>query len=481
MKPLQIKRMIILIIQNNKTILKVILLVGISLFFLVSCSFFDKEDTSIVIDEEVTQPKEHIQSQKPEKEENNITIENKKEEQQQPNIQEPTTLTEEEPAEEKEFIKPQLRGQEIGKENSDETKKQPSQKQSNIPFQQEFIKETTQKNTGFVPSQEDKNPKNEAAYWDRLEKIVKNADSYFKEQSSNSSFISKDGKLYNYTKKCYIDIPFLCNNQGLDEAYRSLECAILFLQGNQLAQYDGIDLKNEDKNMTVFAVTRHPSLNKYMFFSANGSNGSISEQDYQALLKSYEQNHGGMRRLTPLSEEYERILNFIRVYESRFDPYFVRNITMDDKYASVVFSSQSASWDVRQLILVRDETFWEVVMDGMEKEANPITAINRQFPDFNLNILPSYALYNKKSSIKTNYNDVLSIFLRDGVISSIDDVYYVSGTDEFCYVVLQNHSRYMCTKKEGEWYIKWVPTYKEAYDIMIAAGQSSLTFILLDE
>ena len=469
-------------IQNNKTILKIILLVGISLCFFVSCNFFSKNEIPTVPDEEVTQPKKQPQSQEPKKEENNITIENKKEEQeQQQNIQEPTTPIEEQPTEEKEFIKPQPRGKEIEKENSNETKKQPSQKQPNVPSQQEPIKETTTKNTVTIPSQEDKKPKSEAAYWDRLEKIVKNADSYFKEQNASSSFISKNGKLYNYTQQYYIDIPFLCSNQGLDEAYRSLECAILFLQGNQLAQYNGIELKNEDKKMTVFAATRHPSLNKYMFFSANGSSGSISAQEYQTLLKSYEQNHGGMKRLTPLSEEYERILNFIRVYESRFDPYFVRNITMDDKYASVVFSSQSASWDVRQLILVRDSTFWEVVMDGVEKEANPITAINRQLPDFNLNILPSYALYSKKSNIKTNYNDVLSIFLRDGVISSIDDVYYVSGTEEFCYVVLQNHSRYMCTKKEGEWYIKWVPDYKEAYDTMTAAGQSDLTFILLDE
>lgn len=475
-------------IPNNKTILfKLILFVGICFCFFVSCNFLDKKQVQNDTKEEALQPLKQTNSQPPNKEQTNMATpdEENKEGEQNDIEQEPIDSKEE--TEQKNFMEPQPRGKEIVKQNLDETKqqptqKQPAQKQTNIgSTTQEPKKEETAKNTVSMPVQEDKKSKSEAVYWERLGEIVGNATSYFYEQNESNRFISKNGKLYNDTQKNYIDIPFLCNNEGLNEAYRSLECTILYLKGSHLAQYNGMDLKEEDEEMTIFAATRHPSLNKYMFFSANGSGGSISEQDYQSLLRNYEQNHGNMKRLTSSSEEYERILNFIRVYESRFDPYFVRNITMDDKYASVVFSSQSASWDVRQLILIKDGTFWEVVMDGVEKEEDPIVAINKQLPDFNLNILPSYSIYAAKSLIKTNYNDVLSIFLSDGVISSIDDVYYVSGTDEFCYVVLQNYSRYVCTKQEGEWRIKWVSSYKEAYDTMIMVGQNDLTFLLFDE
>lgn len=324
-------------------------------------------------------------------------------------------------------------------------------------------------------------PKSEALYWERLENIANSATDYFTYNDTRSVFISKNGKLYNLSKKLYIDIPFLCDTQGLNKSYRGLDSYVLFLSVNELSKYSGITIKAGDTDMTVFAATRHPSQNVYMLTSANGSGGNISEKDYKTLMQSYLQEHGTVRRLAPSTEEYNRILNFIRVYESRFDEYFVRNITTDDKYASVVLSSQSTSWDVKQFILVKDSTFWEVVLDSLENEPDVIGTVNERIPGFNLNILPSYNLYGKRMALKTNYNDILSLFLKDGVITSIDDVYYISGTEQYSYIVLNNHSRYICTNQGEGWKIKWIATYREAYEFLTEEGQADLAFILLDE
>ena len=76
------------------------------------------------------------------------------------------------------------------------------------------------------------------------------------------------------------------------------------------------------------------------------------------------------------------------MYEGKYDSYYVRNITVDSKYAMVILSPQSDIGAVKQYILKKSNGIWEVVYDGLEKEPRLAMAINKSIPDFNLSIIP---------------------------------------------------------------------------------------------
>ena len=84
------------------------------------------------------------------------------------------------------------------------------------------------------------------------------------------------------------------------------------------------------------------------------------------------------------TEEYNRILNFLSMYEGKFGKYYVRSVTKDNKYAVVVLSSQADVNDIRQYILRKENNVWEVVMDKLENESRVNVAVNKKLPDFKI-------------------------------------------------------------------------------------------------
>ena len=104
------------------------------------------------------------------------------------------------------------------------------------------------------------------------------------------------------------------------------------------------------------------------------------------LLNKYEASHGAVTKLSPSMEEYERILNFIRVYEGNYDNYYVRDIRMDKKYAVVTFSTRNTTSNVKQYVLVNEDGFWEVAISNLDVQSNLDYAINSVLPDFNFSI-----------------------------------------------------------------------------------------------
>jgi aspartate-semialdehyde dehydrogenase len=84
--------------------------------------------------------------------------------------------------------------------------------------------------------------------------------------------------------------------------------------------------------------------------------------------------------LSSASAEYGRILNYIGLYEGRFEDLFVREIRKDNKHAVVTFSSASNTANIRQYVLENDNGFWEVVYPNVQLDIYPINAINKLSP-----------------------------------------------------------------------------------------------------
>ncbi len=180
-------------------------------------------------------------------------------------------------------------------------------------------------------------------------------------------------------------------------------------------------------------------------------------------------------------EEYERILNFIRVYEGNYDKYYVRDIRIDKKYAVVTFSTQNAPNNIKQYVLVNKDGFWEVAINNLDRQSNLYFAVNSILPDFNLSLLPPYNVYFYKNDMKADFSDVLKNMVFYEMIEQQSQVRYICGTTNYCYIILYGNERYLGKKINDDWDIKKVQSASDAVQSMQLDNKNAPTFIVLDE
>lgn len=318
-------------------------------------------------------------------------------------------------------------------------------------------------------------------YWQNIYELAASAQRYYTEYFGKTRLISKNGYLYNKAAETFVDINYLCDNENLSIRFIGYDYRILLMAGSDLATYSGLYVGNSDMGLTVFVSYKHPTDDKYLIASANNKIGIVSGADYRNLLGKYSQNHGAIKRLSYLSNEYDRILKFISIYESKFEEYYVRSIYVDNKYAMVTLSNKVSTADVKQYILVKDNNFWEVVMDGVENEARLVVAVNKKLPDFNIDMLPGYVIHDYRGSLKTDFSDVLQSMVVQGFVSGWAEVSYIAGTDNYCYAVTNTEAKYLAIRKENTWNINKVDSSFAAAQIMLKINTSAPIFILLDD
>ena len=319
------------------------------------------------------------------------------------------------------------------------------------------------------------------AYWNRLDTIVAAAQEYYTENFTKVRLVTKNGLLYNWSADEAVNVAYLCDYEGLDSRYHGLDVEILLIRGSDLSRESGLTIKESDMGLTVFAAQRHPSEDKYLIVSANSAGGVLPASRYQSIVSAYSQAHGTVQQLSPGGAEYERILSFVKLYEASYGKSFVRSIYADDKYALVTLSSQVSTAEVKQYILRKNGNLWEVVMGGIEQEGRVPVAVNRQLPDFNLTMLPSYSVYDYRNSMKATFVDLLPTLINNGYIESSADLYYIGGTDSYCYVVTLEGQRILCTNQNGGWTPVAVSSAAEARNMILQGNKFGPAFIVLDQ
>ena len=317
-------------------------------------------------------------------------------------------------------------------------------------------------------------------YWNSINDIASAAQNYYTENFNKIRLVSKNGVLYDATNDRTIDTSVLVGTGHLAAKYKTFNCSILLLKTEDIKQFKGINLANDGKGLAVFAVCQNPKGNSYLLTTARSKGGKISTTDYISVLGDYGQNHGAAGRLMSGTEEYNRILNFLSMYEGKFGKYYVRSVTKDNKYAVVVLSSQADVNDVKQYILRKENNVWEVVMDKLENESRVIVAVNKKLPDFNPELLPQYTIYDYKKTMLTDYTGVLHVLVRDKYVKSIADVKYIAGAGDYCYIVLENEVKYICYSGEYDWEINQVAELSSAVNFMTKKETNAPTFIIWD-
>ena len=139
------------------------------------------------------------------------------------------------------------------------------------------------------------------SHWSKLESTAKAGQNYYSEYYTKTRLITKNGYLFNYAAGTQITTDYLVNEGRLSQANTSSGISVMLMYGTDISAYGGNDvyIVPNDKEFTVFAFMKHPSENKYIFSSANGSYGTLSDSAYNSLLHAYSMNHGTVRRLTP--------------------------------------------------------------------------------------------------------------------------------------------------------------------------------------
>lgn len=351
--------------------------------------------------------------------------------------------------------------------------------------EQQTEQKTTQKTTESNITEKTKSApflywgESNAQYWEKLQKVAETAQLFYNNNGSRFTLLSKGGKLYNSSTAYYVTTNYFVNNGLLEKDFTDFDCDILLLKGSDIAEYTDIDISHMD--IGIFTAMKQPSGNKMMICSPTKKVASISEENYKKLLKKYQNYHGAIHILSPQMDEYERILNFIRVYEGNYDKYYVRDIRLDSKYAVVTFSSQNSANNIKQYVLVNKDNFWEVAINDLHKQSNLHYAVNSVLPDFNLNLLPSYNIFFYKNDMKVDFSDILRNMIYHELIEQQSQVQYICSTTNYCYIVLYGGDRYLGKKLNDDWDIKKVKSAIDAVDSMKLDNQNAPTFIVLDE
>lgn len=362
--------------------------------------------------------------------------------------------------------------------SGEETPSKNDGKGSNINVPSTKPNKTTNTNTQY-PSKD----ASLSSYWTKLDGCVKAGQNYYSEYYTKTRVITKNGYLYNYAANTQITTDYLASEGMLESKYSSSDISLLLMYGSDIENNGGSNLHmvGTDKNeLTVFALMRHPSDNKYIFTSAGGSYGTISESAYFAIMSKYSMDNGTIQRLTPSNSEYDRILSCVRMYESKYEQYFVRSISIDDKYAFVVLSGRANAATIREYILEYENGIWEVVMDDLELESRLPVVVNKKLPDFNTNMLPKYSLRDYKGSMLSDYTVVMDALTKAGYYAKNDTFYYFCGTTDYCYMITDNGKRFLCKKNGSTWDCYKVLDYYDALNRLQNWSNNPPTFILLD-
>lgn len=318
-----------------------------------------------------------------------------------------------------------------------------------------------------------------AMHYENLTTVAAAAQQDYRINGAKQGWMSKNGKLYGYYSGGYITPSLLVKEGYLQSGLDTKGYEILLINGSDLDRYSGTSLPSGSRKFCVFTAVKQNG--KYLLASADGKAGQISSGDYADLLAGYSQSHGSIGRLSSASAEYGRILNYIGLYEGKFQDLYVREIRKDNKYASVTFSPASNAANVKQYILKNDNGFWEVVYPNVQMEAYPINEINKLIPDFNVEVLPKYNLAAWRNMIRTEQGGALAAMFSNYLITSKSQIAYQCATSSCAYFRLTDGSRAVAYKNGDYWTATRVDSDIAAKNYLMERTGVDYSFIILDD
>jgi hypothetical protein len=253
-------------------------------------------------------------------------------------------------------------------------------------------------------------------------------DKYCDENIGSKGLVSEYGLMFDLSANSLVDFGTIVSAEyfeNLSDLKDNVDILYIFPK----------DLGNvADKAIEGDTLTAMTALNtKYGYYvSGTGIEGvTLTQEQYNALLKMYSFNHGDRRNPEVGSDEY----NAIMAATGFSEPYDVKHIDCDDKYAVVVVGSLNDASEVKQYMLINENDSWSVALDGLESKPNPRQTVNQKYPDMELELMPKYIIA-AYGEILSGLDDYVSSVKGLGLLNDLDtsDGIYTCGVGKFVYM-----------------------------------------------
>lgn len=293
---------------------------------------------------------------------------------------------------------------------------------------------------------------------------------YYMSTWNDHRYISYFGLLTSQVTGIEILVSDVCNHFDM-EIPESLENAeIFFVKPKTLKPYLGDGILDED--LEILSVFTGVPVEGGIFVSSLYDEGGILDySSYQQFILGNMPIHGEVTHLTPIHEDYQKIIDMAVAKDQLLDKGNVKHLVSDGKYASIVISSPQNPAYIKQFALMNTDGDWRVVIEGLEA-LDQIIFTNYAYTDFNLELLPSYDL--QYMSFTSNLSEVIANMKNSGVVASNDNATYACASSDFAYFEFESGSKIL---KHGE-NIYEVADSIEAIELMFTLN-SNPPFVIL--
>jgi len=295
----------------------------------------------------------------------------------------------------------------------------------------------------------------------------------YQSKRTNSVFVTNRGYLYNNSEKIFVTIHDIEKTKILESIPDGI--LLLYLRTADLAGYSGLDII-QSQNLVIFAA--YEIADGFVLKSENNGGGVLPREDLSRVLAKYESDNGAIRKIEKDSDDYNQISMLIgNLYNGR-DSFNFHYLYKDDVYCVAVTSSVANPNIINGHILYLENDTWYPGFWHYETHEKPKAAVNAQFTDLNLELVPEWSLV-PANTLRTNYPELIRLLRQNGMISADETVTLQSGTDEFCYIETESGLKYIgFLNQNGKWDISKITSYEQAVRFLENAAETPPLYIL---
>lgn len=299
---------------------------------------------------------------------------------------------------------------------------------------------------------------------------------YYNNGNENKNLISVYGYLYDDGAEDIVTAEGLLEAGVIscDDEYTNMD--ILLIKPSSLSIYEGIDINIGDNELELYTALK--LKDGYLISSYNNKGGILTTEQYKELLFSYVYEHGAIKNPKSGDAVYEDIMSVV-AKESGFNKFDVKHIACDDLYAAVVVGDGNNSVDIREYVLTKIDSSWEIILSGLEKEKDIRWLVNYNYPDMELGLLPKYTIA-EYGTVKQGFNPYIESLIELGMVSDGDlPEIYSCGVGKFVYFQFESGKKLLgCVDDNNKLEFFEVGDTEEAIKYMLSYQDTPPVFIL---
>ena len=341
----------------------------------------------------------------------------------------------------------------------------------------ELTETTTEQQTPSV-SEEKKTLAPSEDLYVKVEKMNESCERYYKTNKEDAKFYTWAGflsyaqddttTLTEVSPKMLIDLGYLNDKYYIENSF------------NLYMRPVDIDKNFKKSNLDIFTAVE--TSDGFIVYNKEYGRKLIPSENFRKTLLSYNTDNGVITNPKTGSEVYNLLMNAIKEFrkDEKVD-YVVRYVCNNDMYAVVILSPTSDVTDTTQYLLNKENNKWSVLKNGLENIKDIRVELNKEYPNFELKILPPYTLYEYRKQVRTteHYQDILKLIKDQKIIDANDTVTYCCGTQTVLYFEFASGKKLAGgATKDNRFSCNLVNNYEEAIKELGRFGQPVPAFIL---